>query len=83
MFRSSPPELSPTKTLSKYGANPQENKRAEARSQQSCFATLLKSHSRMNAPRRIHIIPAKHLYPGEHLWKTAPVCQNSFKRFKL
>ena len=26
MFRSSPPDLSPTKTLSKYGANPQEKK---------------------------------------------------------
>ena len=51
MFRSSPPELSPTKTLSKYGANPQENKRAEARSQQSRFATLLKSHPCTNAPR--------------------------------
>ena len=64
MFRSSPPELSPTKTLSKYGANSQENKRTEAQSQQSCFPTLLKSHSCTNALPRIHIIPTKHLYPG-------------------
>ena len=28
---------------------------------------------------RIYITPAKHLSSGEHLWETAPLCQNSFK----
>ena len=45
--------------LYKYEANPQESKHAEARSQQSRFATLLKSHPCAIAHPRIHIIPAK------------------------
>ena len=83
MFTSSPPEVfSNKKTVYKYEANPQENKRAETRSQQSRFATLLKSHSCTNALPKIHIIPAKYHSPGEHLWETAPVCQNSYKSLK-
>ena len=71
MFRSSPPEV--------YEANPQENNGAEARSQQSRFATLLKSHPHTDAPPRIQSTPAEHLSVGEHLWETARVCQKSFK----
>ena len=70
---------SPTKTLYKYEVNTRKNERAEARSQQSRFVTLLKSHPCIDAPPRIYITPTKHLFPGEHLWETAPVCQNSFK----
>ena len=67
MFRSSPPEVFSKKTLHKYEANPQENNRLEARSQQSRFATLSKSHPRTDAPPRIQNAPAEHLSLGEHL----------------
>ena len=74
---------SPINILYKYEANPQEHKRAVARSQQSPFSTLLKSHPCADTPPRMHITPAKPLSPGEKLWEIAPVCQNSFKRPKL
>ena len=80
MFRSSPPEVFSKKDAV---ANPQENNRAEAQSQQSRFGTLLKLHPRTDAPPGIHSTPAEHHSPGEHLWETAPVCQKSFKRLKL
>ena len=67
--------------LSKYEANPQENNHAEARSQQSCFATLLKSHSRTDAPPKIRTTNTEHPPPGEHLWWTVSV--KSFERLKL
>ena len=47
VFRSSLPDVfrsSPRKMLCKHEANPQDDNHAEARSQQSCFATLLKLH---------------------------------------
>ena len=47
MFRSSPPEVFSKKDAV---ANPQENNRAEAQSQQSRFGTLLKLHPRTDAP---------------------------------
>ena len=74
---------SPRKTLHKYEANPQENNRAEARSQQSRFATLLKSHPHTDVPPKIQSTPVEHLSLGEHLWETARVCQKSFKKYKL
>ena len=66
MFRSSPPEVFFKKDTVQI-----RSKSAEARSQQSRFATLLKSHPCTNAPPRIHITPAKHFSPGDHLWETA------------
>ena len=83
MFEAALQRCSPRKTLYKYEANPQENNRAEARSQQSRFAALLKSHPRTDAPPRIQSTTTEHLSPGEHLWETAPVCLKSFKKYKL
>ena len=74
---------SPRKTLHINETNPQKNNHAEARSQQGRFATLLKSHPSIDAPLRIQSTPAEHLSLGEHLWETAPVCQKSFKKYKL
>ena len=51
-------------------------------SQQSCSATLLKSHPCTDMPQKIYSTPAEHP-PGEHLWKTASACQKNFKRLKL
>ena len=82
MFRSSPPEVF-SWMLYKYEANPQEDNPAEAQSQQSHFATLLKSHPCTDVPQRIHSTLAKQLSPGEHLWETLSVCQKKFIRLKL
>ena len=83
MFRDSSPEMFSKKDTVQIGSKPQENNRAEARSQQSCFATLLKSHLCTDAPLRMHSTPTKHLSPGEYLWETAPDVKKSFKRLKL
>ena len=69
--------------LCKHEANPQENKNDEARSQQSRFAILLKSHPGTDAPPKICSIPVDHPPPGEHLSGTTSVCQKNFKRPKL
>ena len=63
MFRSSPPEVFSRKMLCKHEAHPGESKRAEARSQQSRFATLLKSHPRTYAPPKICSTSAGHPPP--------------------
>ena len=66
--------------LCKHEANPrQENNNAEARSQRSRFATLLKSHPRTVTPPKIRSTSAEHHPLGEHLWGTASVCQKNFK----
>ena len=83
MFRSSPPEVFSKKDAAEIRSKSQENNRTEACSQQSRFATLLKSHSCTDAPPRIQSTPAEHLPPGEHLSETAPVCQKGFKKYKL
>ena len=44
----------------------QTHSHAEAQSQQSYFAILLKSNPLTDAPTRIHSIPAEHLSPREH-----------------
>ena len=49
MFRSSPPEVFSKKDAAQI--------RAEARSQQSRFATLLKSHAHTDAPRESKVHP--------------------------
>ena len=63
-------------------ANPWENN-AEARSQQSHFATLLKSHLHIDTPPKIGSTSAEHPRLGEHPWGTASACQKNFKRLKL
>ena len=84
MFGSSPPR----KVFSKKNAIQIRSKSTgeqprRSQSQQSRFATSLKSHPRTDVPPRIHSTPAEHLSQGEHLWEIAPVCQKSFKRLKL
>ena len=54
--------------LCKHEAKPRENCNAETRSQQSCFATLLKSHPRTDMPPKIHSTSTEHPPPGEDLW---------------
>ena len=68
MFRSCPPEGFSWKMLCQHKANPQEHNHPEVRSQQSCFATLLKSHLRTDATPKIHSTHAEYPPPGEHLW---------------
>ena len=60
--------------------NPQESNNAEARSQQSHFAILLKSHLRTDTPKKTRRTSAEHPPPGEHLWGTASTCQKNFKK---
>ena len=55
------------KMLCKHEANPQENSNDEARSQQSRFATLLKSHPPTYRPMKIRSTPAEYPLPEEHL----------------
>ena len=69
--------------LPRYKANSEKNNNAQARSQQSHFATLLKSHPRTDTPPKIRSTSAEHLPLGEHLWGTASACQKTFKRLKL
>ena len=66
--------------LCKHEASPQENSNAEARSQQSRFETLLKSHPRMDAPPKICRTSAEHPPSGEQLWGAASIYQKNFKR---
>ena len=54
---------SPREMLCKIEANLQKNNHAEARPQQSRFATLLKSHPRTDAPAKIRSTPAEHTLP--------------------
>ena len=61
--------------------NPQENTNTEARSQQSCFATLLKSHPWTDPPPEIPSTSAEHSPPGEHLWRTDSACQKNILFF--
>ena len=69
--------------LCKHEAKPRENCNAETRSQQSCFATLLKSHPRTDMPPKIHSTSTEHPPPGEDLWGVASACRKNFKRLKL
>ena len=59
---------------SRNEVNPQENTNTEARSQQSRFATLLKSHPCTDTPPEIPNTSTEHPPPGEHLWRTDSAC---------
>ena len=83
MFRSNTPEVFSNKGTVQIRSEPTEEQtcRSAIPTKPLCnFTEITPMHG--CAPR-IHITPTKHLYPGEHLWETAPVCQNSFKRLKL
>ena len=73
-FRSSPPEVFSKKDAHRNEVNPQENINTEARSQQSRFATLLKSHPCTDMSPEIPSTSAEHSSPGEHLWRTDSAC---------
>ena len=49
--------------------NPQENTNAEAQSQQSHFATLLKSHPCTDMAPEIPSTSAEHPPGGENIWR--------------
>ena len=51
--------------LCKHGENPKEKNNTEARSQQSCFAILLKTYPRTDTLPKIRSTSAEHLPPGE------------------
>ena len=65
--------------LPRYKANSEKNNNAQARSQQSHFATLLKSHPRTDTPPKIRSTSAEHPPREEHLWGTASACQKNLK----
>ena len=73
-FRSSPPKVFSKEDAPRHEANPQENTNTEKQSQQSRFATLLKSHSSTDMPAEIHSTSAEHPALGEHFWGAAPAC---------
>ena len=74
-FRSSPSEVFSKEDAPRHEAKPQENKNAEARSQQNCFATLLKSHTRTSTPPKIRSTSAEHAPLGDHLWGAVSTCE--------
>ena len=83
MFRSSPPEVLSNKNTIQIRNEPtgEQTRRSAIPTKPLCnFIEITPMHG--CAPK-ILITPAKHLSPGEHLWETAPVCQNSFKRLRL
>ena len=59
-LRSSPPEVFSKEDAPRNEVNPQENTNTEARSQQSRFATLLKSHPCTDTPPEIPRTSAEH-----------------------
>ena len=69
--------------LRKHEANSQDNNNAEVQSQQSRFATLLKSQSRTDTPPKIRSTSTEHPPLGQHLRGTASACQEEFKRLNL
>ena len=81
MFRSSPPEVFSNKDTVQIRSKPtgEQTRRSATPAKPLCnFIAITPMHG---CTPRIHITPAKHPSPGEHFWETAPVCQNSFKRY--
>ena len=83
MFRSSPPEVFFNKDTVQIRSEPtgEQTRRSAIPTKPLC--NFIKITSMYGCASRIHITSAKHLSPGEHLWETAVLCQNSFKRLKL
>ena len=83
MFRSNPPEVFSNKNTVQIRKEPtgEQTRRNAISTKPLCnFIEITPTHG--CAPS-IHITPAKHLSSGEHLWETASLCRNSFKRLKL
>ena len=76
MFKSSPPEVFSNKDTVQI--------QKESTGEQTRRSTIpTKPFFNFIEITPMHITPVKHLSPGEHLWETAPLCQNSFKILKL
>ena len=70
--------------LPRHEANPQENTNAEARSQQSCFATLLKSRPCTDTPPKIRRTSLEHpLFRENTSGGLLLHVKKNFKRLKL
>ena len=80
MFRSSPPEVFSNKGAVQIRSEPtgERTRRSGIPTKPPCnFIEITLMHE--CAPENPHHT-RKYLSPGKHLWETAPVCPNSFKR---
>ena len=83
MFRSSPPEVFSNKDTVQIRSEPtgEHTRRSAIPTKPLCsFIEITPMHG--CAPR-IHITPAKHLSPGEHLWELLFYVEIVLKDFKL
>ena len=83
MFRSSPPVVFSNKDTVQIRSEStgEQTRRSAIPTKPLCnFIEITPMHG---GTLRIDITPAKHLSPGEHIWETARLCQNSFKSLKL
>ena len=83
MFRSSPPVVFSNKDtvqIRRESTGEQMSRSAIAAKSLCNFIEITPMHE--YAPENSYHT-RKNLSPGEHIWETAPVCQNSFKRLKL
>ena len=83
MFRSSPPEMFSNEGTVQIRSEPTEEQTRRSAIPAKPLCNFIEITPMHDCAPSIHILSAKHLFPGEHLWETAPVCQNSFKRLKL
>ena len=83
MFRSSPTEVFSKKDAVQIRSKPtgEQPRRSVISTKPLCnFTEITPTH---RCTPGIQSTPAEHLSLGENLWKTAPVCQKSFKKYKL
>ena len=83
MFRSSPPEVVPKKDALQI-----QSKLTGEQPRRSAISTkplcnFIEITPRHKCATRIQSRPSEHLFLGELLWETIPVCQKSFERDKL
>ena len=83
MFRSSPPEVFSNKDAVQIQSEPTGEQTCKSTILTKPLCDFIEITPMHGCTLRIHITPAKHLSPGEHLWETTPVCQNSFKILKF
>ena len=83
MFRNSPSDVFSNKDSVQIRSEPTGEQTSRSTIPTNPLCNFIEITPMHGCARKIHITPGKHLSPGEHLWKTAPLCQNSFKRFKL
>ena len=83
MLRSSPPEVFFNKDTVQIRSEPtgEQTRRSTIPTNRLCiFIETTPMHG--CAPENPYHT-SKNLSPGEHLWETAPVCQNNFKSYDL